>query len=116
MVEDVWDYYGIWLELLLNAEWWQEVETTTALDLEVLWDYNGLIANLLSCGLEMNQDDIWSLYIVRRLDSFKKNVYVLQLLQVGQKGPWWQIGPDKWGDQIVEIEKINSRGIPHNIW
>ena len=36
MVEDVWDCYDTRSESLPSTEWWREVKTTTALDLEVL--------------------------------------------------------------------------------
>ena len=63
---------------------WREVETTTTLDLKVLWGYDSPIANPPSHELGIDKDDVLSLYIVRRQDGFKENVYVLQLLQVQQ--------------------------------
>ena len=37
---------------------WQEVETVTALALEVLWGWDSPTANLPSRGFEIEQDDI----------------------------------------------------------
>ena len=74
MVEDVWDCYGTRPEPLPSTEWWREVETATALDLEVLWGCDGSTADPSICGLKMDQDDVWSLYIIRRLDAFKEYV------------------------------------------
>ena len=87
---------------------WREVETATALDLKVLWGWDGSTADPSDHGLEMDQDDIWYLYMVRRLDGFKENAYVLRLLQVQQRGTWWQMGPDRWRGQMVEVERIRS--------
>ena len=33
----------------------------------------------------MDQEDVWFLYIVRRLDSFKKNVYVYDFYKSDDK-------------------------------
>ena len=63
MVEDVRDCYGTWSEPLSNV--WLEVETTTILDLEVLWGWDSLIANPPGHRLGMDQDDVWSLYMVK---------------------------------------------------
>ena len=54
--------------------WWQEVKIAMALDLEVLWGWDGSTTGPLSHALGMDWDDVWSLYIVRRLDGFKENV------------------------------------------
>lgn len=61
---------------------WREVETATTLDLEVQWDCDGSTADLPSHRLGIDWDDFWSLWIIRKLDSFKENIYTLQLLQV----------------------------------
>ena len=84
------------------------------LNLKVLLGRNGLTVDLSSCGLRIDQGNVWSLYIVRKLDGFIKNVYVLRLLQVEQKKPDDELN-DKWGGRMVEVEKINSRRIPHSI-
>ena len=73
---------------------WREVEAATAFDLEVLWGWDGSTADPPGHGLGMDQDDVWSLYMVRRLDGFKENVYVLRLLQVRQRGTWWRLRLD----------------------
>ena len=133
IVENVWDCYGTRSEPLPSIEWWktfetttalgwnhyqarwQEVETTTALDLEFLWGCDGLTAKPPSHRLGMDQNDVWFLYIVRRLDGFKKNVYILRILQIWRRGTCWQMGPDGWKGQMVEVGRIRSGMYPHSI-
>ena len=80
LVEDIRDYYSTWSEPLSNAvtEGRNCYGTQPRSSVELRW-------------LKMKQDDIWSPYIERRLDGFKEDVYVLQLLQVRQKRTGWQL-------------------------
>ena len=64
---------------------WPEFKTATALNLEVLWGWDGSTADLPGHGLGMDQDDVWSLYMITRLDDFNEKVYVLRLLLVRQE-------------------------------
>lgn len=48
-----------------------------AFDLKALWGYDDLIANPPSYKLGIDQDDIRSLYIIRKLNDFKENIHIL---------------------------------------
>ena len=110
MVEDIRDRYGTWSELLPNAMT-GEVETVTLLDLRILWGWDGSIANLPSCGLRIEQDNIWFWYIERRLDSFKKNVYNFYKSDKKETDDNWDKTMRNW---MVDVEQINRREIFHS--
>ena len=58
-------------------------------DLEVLWGWDGSTANPPGHELGMDQDDVWSLYMVRRLDDFKENVYDFYKSDKEEPGDDW---------------------------
>ena len=143
MVEDVWNYYGIWWEPLPSMEdvldcydtwskplpgieWWKTSETATALG----WNHyqvwiGGRCKRLLrhSVGTTTKRGDGRS----RLLQSSAG------LRWLGKKAGWFQgeclrpttstsptkrnlvtIKTSQWGDWMVEVEKINSREISHS--
>ena len=73
------DYYATWSEPLPGIKWWKMSETITILNPEVMWGCDDLIANPLSHELGIDQDNV-DPYATRRLDGFKENIYILQLL------------------------------------
>ena len=125
-VEDVWDCYGTRSEPLPGMEWWKTSETATALGRNhyQVW-IGGRRKRLLrhSVRTTTKHGDGRS----GLLRSFTG------LRWLGKKAGWFQreclrpmtstnptkrnlvmIETSQWGDWMVEVERINSRGISHS--